>query len=68
MGTALSAAMGVVGGVIAFIIVKEVISAQTTTSWGALEYTLMVTLVPVVIAIGVMFLAMRLFGISGGRA
>lgn len=64
MGTALTAAMGVVGGVIAFIIVKEVIGGVTTTSWGSLEYTLMVTLVPVVVAIGTMFLAMRLFGIA----
>lgn len=67
MGGAMSAAMGVIGGVIAFIIVKEVIGGVTTTSWGTLEYTLMVTLVPVVIAIGVMFIALRAFGITGSR-
>ena len=65
MGGAISGVMGVIGGVIAFIIVKEVIGGVTTTSWGSLEYTLMVTLVPVIVAIGVMFLAMRSFGITG---
>lgn len=65
MGTALGAAMGVIGGVIAFIIVKEVIGGVTTTSWGSLEYTLMVTLVPVIVAIGTMFIAMKMFGIAG---
>lgn len=68
MGTALSAVLGIIGGVIAFVIVKRVIGAVTTTSWSSIEYTLIVTLVPVVVAVGALWKAMSVFnrGDRGG--
>jgi hypothetical protein len=57
--------MAAIGGVVSFICVREVINGQNTTGWSTLEITLFGTLVPLLVAIGVIFgifAAMKKFG------
>jgi len=53
--------MASIGGVISFIVVKEVLSGVNSTGWSSLETTLFQTLVPLLMAVGVLFAIFAIF-------
>lgn len=67
MNRAMQAMTSVIGGILTFFIVKEFINAMNTSTWGDLETTLIDTLLPAVIAIAVIVMALKAFGVMGGR-
>jgi len=46
--------------------VKEFVNAMNTSGWGTLETTLIDTLLPAVIAIAIIIMALKAFGVTGG--
>ena len=51
MDKLLEGGLAAVIGVIAFIIVRELISGLTTSGWGTSEVTMMFTILPLVVAV-----------------
>ena len=66
MNRAIQAMVSIIGGILTFFVVVEFIDAMDTSSWGDLSVTVIGTLLPAVLAIGVMLLALRAFGVIGG--
>jgi len=63
----MQAMISVIGGILTFFIAKEFVNAMNTSTWGTLEITLICTLLPAVIAIAVIMVALKAFGVMGGR-
>lgn len=53
--------MSSIGGVVTFVVIKEIMDGQNTTSWSTLEVTLFQTIVPLLAAIGVIFAMFAIF-------
>lgn len=53
--------MAAIGGVVCFVVIKEIMSGQNTTTWSTLEITLFTTIVPLLAAIGVIFAIFAIF-------
>jgi hypothetical protein len=66
MNRAIQAMVSIIGGILTFFVVVEFIDAMDTSSWSDLSVTVIGTLLPAVLAIGVMLLALRAFGVIGG--
>jgi hypothetical protein len=47
--------MMAIGGVVMFVVVKEVMGGQNTTLWSTLEITLFQTIIPLLAAVAVIF-------------
>jgi hypothetical protein len=47
--------MMAIGGVVMFVVIKEVMAGQNTTTWSTLEITLFQTIIPLLAAVGVIF-------------
>lgn len=53
--------LAAIGGVITFVIIKEVMAGQNTSNWSSLEITLFNTIVPLLAATGVIFAIFAIF-------
>jgi len=53
--------MAAIGGVICFVLIKEIMNGQNTVLWSTLERTLFTTIVPLLAAIGVIFAIFAIF-------
>jgi hypothetical protein len=53
--------MAAIGGVICFVVIKEIMNGQNHTTWSTLEVTLFETIVPLLAAIGVIFAIFAIF-------
>ncbi len=53
--------MAAIGGVVSFVVIKEIMSGQNTTGWSTLETTLFQTIVPLLAAVGVIFAIFAIF-------
>lgn len=58
-------ATAAIGGVIIFVIIKAVMSAQNTTGWSALEVSVTQTIIPLLALVTVVFLIMWVWGKAG---
>jgi hypothetical protein len=58
--------VSIIGGILTFFVVVEFIDAMDTSSWSDISVTIIGTLLPAVLAIGVMLLSLRAFGVVGG--
>lgn len=67
MGKPMQAMTGVILAVIALWVIVEVIDAVDTSSWSSLLVTVIGTLLPAIVGIGGIFIALRAFGIVGGK-
>ena len=66
MNRAIQAMVSIIGGILTFFVVVEFIDAMDTSAWSDLSVTIIGTLLPAVLVIGVMLLALRAFGVIGG--
>ena len=66
MNKSIQAMVSIIGGILTFFVVVEFIDAMDTSGWGTLSITIIGTLLPAVLAIGVMLLALKSFGVIGG--
>ena len=53
--------MAAIGGVVCFVIIKQIMTGQNTTGWSTLEITLFQTIVPLLSAVGVIFAIFAIF-------
>ena len=53
--------MAAIGGVVCFVVVKQIMIGQNTTGWSTLEITLFQTIVPLLSAVGVIFAIFAIF-------
>jgi hypothetical protein len=53
--------MAAIGGLICFVVIKEIMIGVNHTTWSTLEVTLFLTIVPLLAAIGVIFAIFAIF-------
>ena len=53
--------MAAIGGVVCFVVIKQIMIGQNTTGWSTLEITLFQTIVPLLSAVGVIFAIFAIF-------
>jgi hypothetical protein len=53
--------MAAIGGVVCFVIIKQIMTGQNTVGWSTLEITLFQTIVPLLSAVGVIFAIFAIF-------
>ena len=66
MNKSIQAMISIIGGILTFFVVVEFIDAMDTSSWSTIAITIIGTLLPAVLAIGVMLMALKAFGVIGG--
>ena len=50
-------------GIIGFMIVKDFVISATTDSWSTMEITLVYTMIPVIMAVGVLLQILKSMGV-----
>jgi hypothetical protein len=53
--------MAAIGGVVCFVVIKQIMIGQNTVGWSTLEITLFQTIVPLLSAVGVIFAIFAIF-------